>query len=495
MIEIKYFADIGLEVHVELATRTKMFCGCRVVDTANTEPNSAVCPVCMGLPGALPVINQRAVEFGITAAVALGCQVAEASIFARKNYFYPDLPKGYQISQYKHPLAVNGRLLIKTVKRWSEVRIRRVHLEEDTGKLIHIHSGKENYSLVDLNRCGVPLLEIVSEPDMHSVEEVEAYSYSLRRLLRHLEVTSGDMEKGAMRFEANLSLRPEGEEGLGTRVEIKNLNSFRAMQYAILFQIEHQTQILESGKKVKQQTLGWNEIKGKTQPQRGKEEAEDYRYFPEPDLPPLLIEKNWVEEIRTRLPELPFNKSRRYAKEYNLSAQDIERLIEERATAGFFESCLQAAPQLEPKFIANWIVGEFFGWMNEHGKILSELKITPLMLVELLGMLEKKHITPSSAKEMLDEMLTNGKTASQIFREKGLNIISDVSIIRKSIKEILANSPEEVDQFLKGKDTLSNWFLGRVMALCKGKADPQTVKREINTALNQLKSGIKPEDL
>ena len=495
MTEKKYCADIGLEVHVELATRTKMFCSCAVVDTATAEPNSAVCPVCMGLPGALPVINQRAVEFGITAALALGCQVAEASIFARKNYFYPDLPKGYQISQYEQPLAVDGKLPIRTENGWGEIRIRRVHLEEDTGKLIHIHTDNENHSLVDLNRCGVPLLEIVSEPDVHGVEEVRAYCFGLRRMLRYLEVTSGDMEKGAIRFEANLSLRPEGEESLGTRVEIKNLNSFRALERAILYQIKEQTEMLHKGNKVKQQTLGWNESEGETQTQRSKEEAEDYRYFPEPDLPPLLIEKKWLDELKSHLPELPNNKYQRYAEMYELTSQDIERLTEEKQTADFFEACLLAAPQLEAKFIANWIVGELFGWINEHGKSLSELKITPYMLVELLGMLEKRHITPASAKEMLDEMLTSGKTAFQIFKEKGFNIISDKGLIRKSIKEILTNSPEEVDQFLRGKDTLSNWFLGRVMVLCKGKADPQTVKREINTALNQLKSGIKPEDL
>lgn len=492
---MRFLVDIGLEVHVELATRTKMFCGCAVVDTATAEPNSAVCPVCMGLPGALPVINQRAVEFGITAALALGCQVAEASIFARKNYFYPDLPKGYQISQYEQPLAINGRLPIKAEKGWSEIRIRRVHLEEDTGKLIHIHTNQDNYSLVNLNRCGVPLLEIVSEPELHGVEEVRAYCFGLRQLLRHLEVTSGDMEKGAMRFEANLSLRPAGEASLGTRVEIKNLNSFRALERAILYQIEEQTRTLQKGKKVKQQTLGWNETEGKTQPQRSKEEAEDYRYFPEPDLPPLLIEKSWMEELKSSLPELPFNKYRRYAEMYDLKTQDIERLIEEKETADFFEACLLADPQLEPKFIANWIVGELFGWMNEHGKRLSEATITPAKLVELLAMVNNKQITAVSAKAVLIEMLMSGKNAVQIFQEKGLNNISNASSIRQSIKEILLKSPAEVEQYLSGKDSLMNFFFGQVMAMHKGNADPQTVKSEINSALNQLRAGTKPENL
>ena len=491
---MKFLVDIGLEVHVELATRTKMFCGCAVVDTATAEPNSAVCPVCMGLPGALPVINQRAVEFGMQAALALGCQVSEASIFARKNYFYPDLPKGYQISQYEQPLAVNGRLPIRTETGWSDIRIRRVHLEEDTGKLIHIHAEKEEYSLVDLNRSGVPLLEIVSEPDMHDVEEVRAYCFGLRRLLRHLEVTSGDMEKGAMRFEANLSLRPVGETCLGTRVEIKNLNSFRTLERAILFQIKEQTRTLQKGKKVKQQTLGWNELEGKTQPQRSKEEAEDYRYFPEPDLPPLLIEKSFMEELKSNLPELPFNKYQRYAEMYDLTVQDIERLIEEKETADFFEACLLAAPQLEPKFIVNWIVGELFGWMNEHGKSISDLTITPAMLVELLAMVSNKQITAVSAKAILTEMLMSGKNAVQIFQEKGLKNISNASSIRRSVKEVLLNNPAEVEQYLAGKDALINFFFGQVMAVHKGNADPQIVKSEINSILSQLKSGSKPED-
>lgn len=480
---------------MELSTRTKMFCGCAVVDTATAEPNSAVCPVCMGLPGALPAINQRAVEFGIQAALALGCQVAEASIFARKNYFYPDLPKGYQISQYEQPLAVKGKLPIRTKNGWSEIRIRRVHLEEDTGKLIHIHNDQDHYSLVDLNRCGVPLLEIVSEPDMHDEEEVRAYCFGLRRLLRHLEVTSGDMEKGAMRFEANLSLRPVGKANLGTRVEIKNLNSFRTLERAILFQIKEQTRTLQKGEKVKQQTLGWNELEGKTQPQRSKEEAEDYRYFPEPDLPPLLIEKSWMEEFRSILPELPFNKYRRYAKVYNLNSQDIERLIEEKETANFFEACLLAAPQLEPKFIANWIIGGLFGWMNEHGISLSKATITPAMLVELLAMVKNKQITTLSAKEMLAEMLISGKTAAEIFREKGSKIISNPSLIRQTVKEVLIKNPTEVEQYLGGKDALSNFFFGQVMASHKGNADPQIVKSEISSALNLLKSGKKLEDL
>lgn len=480
---------------MELATRTKMFCGCPVVDTAFSEPNSAVCPVCMGLPGALPVINQKAVKLGIQSALALGCQVAETSIFARKNYFYPDLPKGYQISQYEHPLAVKGKLPIKTKTGWREIHIRRVHLEEDTGKLIHNQNDQGGYSLVDLNRCGVPLLEIVSEPDMHDVEEVRCYCFGLRRLLRHLGVTSGDMEKGAMRFEANLSLRPVGETALGTRVEIKNLNSFRALERAILFQIAEQTRSLQQGERVKQQTLGWHELEGETQAQRSKEEAKDYRYFPEPDLPPLLVEKRWMEELKLSLPELPFNKYRRYIEMYKLTTMDIDRLIEEKQTADFFEACLQAAPQLEPKLIANWIIGELSGWMNEHGKNMSEIIITPAMLVELLTMLDQKQITAAGARDILAEMLIGGNTASAIRREKGVKVISDARLIRQSVREVFIHNAREVEQYLGGKDALMNFFFGQVMALYHGQADPQTVKKEIITALNQLKEGMRLKNL
>jgi len=482
-----YLIDIGLEVHVELATRTKMFCGCPVVDTARVEPNSAVCPVCMGMPGALPVINKKAVEFGVRAALALGCTVAESSIFARKNYFYPDLPKGYQISQYEQPLAVNGNLPIQTKEGLREIHIHRAHLEEDTGKLTHVKNDGQNYSLVDLNRCGVPLLEIVSEPDLHSVEEVRAYSYGLRRLLRYIEITSGNMEKGAMRFEANLSLRPIGSEILGTRVEIKNLNSFRAMEQAILYQIEHQTLALRTGKKVKQQTLGWNEAEGKTQAQRSKEEAEDYRYFPEPDLPPLLIERNWINTVAEQLPELPFAKSQRFTEQYRLPTQDVERLVEEKSTADFFEACLNISPDLSPRVLANWMTGDLLGWMKEHNQSIQEIKIGPAGLVDLLKLLDANEINQATAREVLAIMLKNGQPAKEIVAQKGLQIVSDSNVIQVTIKQVLSDHPREVEQYLNGKETLAHWFFGQVMALTRGKADPAVVKREIENELGELK--------
>ena len=482
-----YLIDIGLEVHVELATKTKMFCGCPVVDTSQSKPNSAVCPVCLGMPGALPVINKRAVEYAIRTAAALSCQISESSIFARKNYFYPDLPKGYQISQFEQPLAVNGHLSIRTSEGMKEIRVRRAHLEEDAGKLSHLNQGGKSYSLVDLNRAGVPLLEIVSEPDMHSVEDVRAYSNGLRNLLRYIEVTSGDMEKGAIRFEANLSLRPAGSATLGTRVEIKNLNSFRAMEQAILYQIKQQTALLRSGGKVLQQTLGWNESKGQTQAQRSKEEANDYRYFPEPDLPPLIIEKEWLNQVLNQLPELPFARAERFQRLYEIPAQDIERLVEEKALGDYFEACLQASDQITPKTYANWILGELSGWMNEYDQKIKDIKVAPSALAELLMQIQLKKINQNTAKDVLARMLSSGQSAVEIITGAGLEQVSDLDSIQQIIRSTIHDHPDEVKSYLAGKETLVNWFFGQVMQTAKGKAEPALVKKELERTLSQLK--------
>ena len=483
-----YLIDIGLEAHVELSTCTKMFCGCAVVEPTLAQPNSAVCPVCMGLPGALPVINRKAVEFALRAALALGCQVNQASIFARKNYFYPDLPKGYQISQYEQPLAVNGMLPIQSAGEARSIRIRRAHLEEDTGKLTHVNEEGQSYSLVDLNRSGVPLLEIVSEPDLHSLEDVQAYAYGLRTLLRYLAITSGDMEKGAMRFEANLSLRPAGSEILGTRVEIKNLNSFRAMQRAMAYQIEAQKAALQAGQMVQQQTLGWSEGSGETLAQRSKEEAHDYRYFPEPDLPPLLIEKEWIKQIADHLPELPFTRARRFQNQYHLAPQDIDRLIEEKSIADYFEQCLAVDPALPPREVANWISGALFAWVNEKHEDFSAMPVTPANLVELLQLLGEKKINLSTAKDVLAKMLASGQSASALIDQKGLRQESDEGLIQNLVQSVLSAHPQEVQSYLNGKETLANWFFGLVMASAKGQADPVVVKRAITRALQKLKS-------
>ena len=487
MVNTTYKADIGLEVHVELATRSKMFCSCAVVDTTTAPPNSSVCEICCGMPGTLPVINRSAVELAMQAALALNCSVVETSIFARKNYFYPDLPKGYQISQYEYPLAVNGFILINTPEGEKTIRVRRAHLEEDTGKLTHVNKKGDNFSLVDLNRAGVPLLEIVTEPDMHSVEDVRAYSRSLRSLLRWIGVTSGDMEKGTMRFEANLSMRPEGSEELGTRVEIKNLNSFKAMEQAILYQMDIQRAKLDKGEKVKQQTLGWSDSQGKTVAQRSKEDANDYRYFPEPDLPPLVIKNSWVDEVRTSMPELPDGRRLRYRSANGLISEDIERLVEDKPVSDYFEACLAAAPNLAPKRIANWLLTDLFAWLNLNGQSFEEMEMSPESFVRLIAVVDDSIINQNTGKEVLAEMLAAGQTADAIIEKRGLKQVSDGNLITAMVAKALKENSGEVRSYLDGKDTVSNWLFGQVMRAAQGKANPQVVKEELNRQLENLK--------
>jgi aspartyl-tRNA(Asn)/glutamyl-tRNA(Gln) amidotransferase subunit B len=482
-----YNADIGLEVHVELATRSKMFCSCAVVDTTTAAPNSSVCEVCCGMPGTLPVINRSAVELAMRAALALNCSVVKTSVFARKNYFYPDLPKGYQISQYEYPLAVSGFITISTSAGEKKIRVRRAHLEEDTGKLTHIDDKGEAYSLVDLNRAGVPLLEIVSEPDMHSIEDVRAYSRNLRAILRWLGVSSGDMEKGTMRFEANLSMRPQGSEELGTRVEIKNLNSFKAMEQAILYQMDIQRARLDRGEPVRQQTLGWDENSGKTIIQRSKEDANDYRYFPEPDLPPLVVENAWIEQVKAATPELPDARRIRYLKNYGFNHEDIERLLEDKPVCDYFEACLTAAPKLSPKKIVNWLLTDLFAWLNLKGKPFAEMNLPPEAFVELVAVVDNGTITQNTGKEVLTVMLDSGKSAEAIITEKGLRQVSDGKLIHEMIAKAIRDNPVEVQSFMNGKDTVGNWLFGQVMRATQGKANPQLIRQELNRQLENLK--------
>jgi len=496
---MEYEAVIGLEIHAELLTQSKMFCSCPVVDSTQAEPNVAVCPVCSGLPGVLPVINEKAVEYGIKVALALDCKVANTSIFARKNYFYPDLPKGYQISQYEYPLAEHGRLRFQTSQGEREIRIRRVHLEEDTGKLSHVEEGgagassRTAFSLVDLNRAGVPLLEIVSEPDMHTIEEVRAYAEGVRAILRYLGVNSGDMEKGVIRFEANVSVRPAGSQELGTRVEIKNLNSFRALERASAYQIEQQIRQIEAGGRIVQETLGWDEARGVTYSQRSKEEAHDYRYFPEPDLPPLVVEDEWIESIAAQLPELPYAKARRFEQEFDLPALEANMLVSERAVAEYFEAAAQAAcltggeQNITPHMVANWITGEIFGWLNQTGKAFQEVRVPPAGLVELLC-LARRDINLNTAKTVLAEMLATGKTAPQIVQERGLRQISDADLISGLVQKVLQDNPQELASYLGGKETLANWMFGQVMRAAKGQANPQVLKGELDRQLKALKA-------
>ncbi len=490
-----YEPVIGLEVHAELLTQSKMFCGCAVVDSTEAPPNTVVCPVCAGMPGTLPVINERALEFALRVALALNCSVPDVNVFARKNYFYPDLPKGYQISQYELPLAVNGELDIETASGSKRIRIRRVHLEEDTGKLFHhdAHDGLPEHSVVDLNRSGVPLLEIVTEPDMSSVEEVEAYATALRALLRYLGVNSGDMEKGVIRFEANISVRPAGSAEFRTRTEVKNLNSFRAMERATAYEIERQATIWESGGTVTQQTMGWNEAEGVTVPQRGKEHAHDYRYFPEPDLPPLVIDRARVEAIRAQLPELPAAKRARFESEYGLSRYDANLLVEDRAVADYFEQAIrhQSSAIRHPKSIANWITGELFRLMNESGQSLvqARTRITPGDFAALVGLVAGGAINLHTAKLVFEEMYHTGRGPQAIVAEKGLAQVSDAGEIEQLVDEVIAANPDQLATYLGGKAAVEQWFFGQVMRRLQGRGNPQVIRAALGGALEQKKRG------
>ncbi len=470
---------IGLEVHAELNTSSKMFCACPVVDATTAEPNTAVCPVCAAFPGALPVVNKEAVAQGVKVALALGCEINQVSIFARKNYFYPDLPKGYQISQYELPLAEHGTLTIRTSEGERKIRVRRVHLEEDTGKLTHVHTKNgESYSLVDLNRAGVPLLEIVSEPDMHSVEEAKAYAVALRQLLRYLGVNSGDMEKGVIRFEANVSVRWKGTNDLNTRTEIKNLNSFRALEQAVTQEIVRQSELLRRGTPVIQQTMGWDEARGVTVPQRSKEEAHDYRYFPEPDLPPLEVTPEWIAELQAELPELPHARYHRFQETYGLNAYMADVLTAERTVADYFEEVVHAAaPEVSAATVANWISGELFGLMNQAGIAIENLPVTAQALADLLKRIAAGEINNNTGKKVLAEMFASGKNAEEIIIEKNLRQVSDDALIASWVDEVLDAHPKEVATYLNGKEGVANFLFGQVMRKARGQANPQVVRK------------------
>ncbi len=485
---MQYEAVIGLEVHAELETRSKMFCSCPVVDSTIAEPNSAVCPVCTGMPGTLPVLNERAVEYALRVALALNCEINTISIFARKNYFYPDLPKGYQISQYEQPLAINGHLTILTEKGEKVVRVRRVHLEEDTGKLTHFMNDDEAYSLVDLNRAGVPLLEIVTEPDMHSAEEVRQFAMALRSVLRYLRVNSGDMQKGVMRVEPNVSVRLVGSQELGTRTEIKNLNSFRALERSIAYEIDRQGQALDAGQNILLQTLGWDEVQGKTVIQRSKEEAHDYRYFPEPDLPPLVIDTGYLDKIRESLPELPAAKLKRFQDQYQLTAYEAGVLIAIPDVADYFEQVVCKTQELSPKFAANWITGDLFNLLNQSGKEIGEIQITPAALAELLLLISQGDINQNTARLVLERMFATGHSASEIISELGLQQISDRDIILTWVNSVIADHPDQVDRYLAGKTSVINWLFGQVMRVAQGKANPELLRQELEKQLAQKMS-------
>lgn len=465
---MQYEAIIGLEVHAELLTQSKMFCRCSA-DFFGAEPNTLTCPVCTGMPGVLPVINRQAVEYTLMTGLALNCETAPFTYWERKIYNYPDLVKGYQISQYRTPLTSDGWLEIEVNGQLRRIGIERAHLEEDTGKLFHV----SGHSLVDFNRSGVPLMEIVSRPDIRSADEAYAYLTRLRQILRYLGVSSGDMEKGAMRCEVNVSLRPVGSTEYGTKVEVKNLNSFRSVKLALDYEIQRQSRILDEGGNIEQVTMGWDESRGVTVVQRSKEYAHDYRYFPEPDLPPLSISQEWVEEIRSRLPELPDARRNRFTAEYDLSAYDAGVLTDDKAVADYFEACVKAYP--EAKTVSNWISGELFRLLKETETGIEEVKITPAALAELLTLVEKGTINQNTAKAVLGEMFQSGRAAAEIVAEKGLAQISDADALSQIVDQVIAANPDEVAEYQAGKERLLGWFVGQVMKATRGKANPQLV--------------------
>ncbi len=480
---MEYEPVIGLEVHAQIHTKSKMFCSCPVMaDTGDLPPNTYVCPVCTAMPGVLPVINRRAVEIAIMTGLALNCEIPPFSRFARKSYFYPDLPKGYQISQYNPvfpPLSVNGYLEIETLAGKKRIRINRAHLEEDTGKLYHLGGGA---SLVDLNRAGVPLLEIVTEPDMRSADEVLAFATKLHAILVYLGVNTGDMEKGMMRFEANVSVRPAGADQMNPRHEIKNLNSFRALHRSVAYEIESQIATLESGGEVVQQTMGWDEARGVTVPQRGKEYADDYRYFPEPDLPLLEISREWVEELRAALPELPDVRRARLIADYGLPEYDASLLVEDKAVADYYEATI-AAGRVEPKTVANWVTGELFRLMKESGKGIGDIAVTPQALAELVGLVKDGVINQNTGKAVLEEMFAGGRGAREIVEERGLAQVSDTAELDRIIAQVLADNSQQVSEYLAGKEQLFGWLMGQVMRATKGKANPQMVRELLERRL------------
>ncbi len=480
---MEYEPVIGIEVHAQLLTKSKMFCGCNT-DYMGAPPNTHVCPVCLGMPGVLPVINRKAVEYTIVTGLALNCQVPEATKWDRKNYHYPDLPKGYQISQYDLPLTRDGCLEIDFDGERKRIDIRRVHLEEDTAKLFH----EEGYALVDFNRSGVPLLEIVSEPDLRSIEEVRQYVTKLRTILRYLGVSSGDMEKGAMRFEVNISLRPRGGEEYGTRVEIKNLNSFRAVLNSLKYEIERQKEILQSGGKIKQETMGWDGVRGVTVPQRSKEYAHDYRYFPEPDLPPLELKRKWIGSIKARLPELPDAKRERFIQEYGLSEYDAGILVADKEVADLFEGYVKVYPK--GKSVVNWMSRELFPLLNEGRVTLEEFrsKWPPDYVHELLDSYDRGWITQSTASQVVTVITIGGDDRSPrcIIEEETLAQISDEERLGAIIEGVIEENPKPVADYLGGKEGALRYLVGQVMRATKGKANPGLVNELLIKNLKEM---------
>ena len=480
---MKYEAVIGLEVHTELRTATKIFCSCRT--SFGAEPNTNVCPVCLGLPGVLPVLNKKVLEFAVRTGLALNCEISRYSKFDRKNYYYPDLPKNFQTSQYDLPICEHGHLDVEVDGKKTTIRITRAHMEEDAGKLVHHGTSitDSDYSLVDYNRTGTPLLEIVSEPDMRSAKEAVAYMEKLRAILQYCGVSDCKMEEGSLRCDANVSVRPVGQKELGTKTEIKNINSFRGVERAIEYEAMRQAELLEEGGTIVQETRTWDEKEGVTKSMRKKEEANDYRYFPEPDLVPFTVSEEYIEEIRKTLPELPDARKERYMESYGLTSYDADYLTNDKARADYFEAMVAAGA--DPKEAANWLMGDFAKKLSQSGLEMASAPVTAAALADLLGLIGKGTISGKIAKQVFSDMWETGKDAETIVKEKGLVQISDTGALEELADRIIAANPQSVADFKAGKKKAVGFLMGQIMKETKGKANPQVVNGILTKKLSE----------